>query len=171
MKKPPKGGITNEKAVRNKIKNVQKTLVEDGKKLANGILEHEANRFVADLRTAIRDQTLRLKPLNRKYKQWKKIMGLDPRILIATGKLLNAYQVQKLPSGKGYVVTVARRKQRGVWLSTIDRAHEYGTAHLPARPHWRPTIRKFSIRKNEVALRISQELAQTVRVRVSTATR
>lgn len=168
---PPKSGITNEKDARDKIKQVRKTLIENGKKLSNGILEHEANRFVADLRTAIRDQTLRLKPLNPKYKKWKKRMGLDPRILIATGKLLAAYQVERLPSGRGFVVNVARRKQHGVWLSTIDRAHEYGTGHLPARPHWRPTIRKFQIRKGEVALRISQELAKTVRVRVSTAAR
>jgi hypothetical protein len=167
--KPPKSGIVNEKAKRLLVSNLRKDLLAQGQKITLNILKQEADKFLADLKEAIESQTLNMKPLNRKYKAWKIRKGLDPRILIATGKLLAAYQVQKLPPGHGdgYVINVARRKQRGVWLSTIDRAHEYGTGHLPARPHWRPVIAKFKIRKQEVALRISQELAKTVRVRAS----
>lgn len=167
MKKPVKSGIADEANAKQKMSRLAKALKEAAAFVPLPILKKEADRMVKDLRTAISDQTLRLKPLSRPYKKWKKKMGLDPRILIATGKLLNAYMVSALPSGRGYVVSVARRKQNGVWLSTIDRAHEYGTGHLPARPHWRPVIAKFKTRKREVALLISQQLAKTVRVRVT----
>jgi hypothetical protein len=165
--KQTKSGLTNEKVVRDKMRKLKQALKEASTFVAMPILKKEADRFQKDLVSAIANQTLRLKPLSRPYKAYKKTMGLDPRILIATGKLLNAYMVEPLRSGRGYAITVARRKQKGVWLSTIDRAHEYGTGHLPARPHWRPVIAKFKTRKQEVALAISQELAKQVRVRVA----
>lgn len=167
MPKQRKSGIADEAATRDKMRKLKQALKEASTFVPLPILKKEADRFQGELVNAISNQTLKLKPLSRPYKQWKKRMGLDPRILIATGKLLDAYMVEPLRSGKGFVVAVARRKQKGVWLSTIDRAHEYGTGHLPARPHWRPVIAKFKTRKQEVALAISKELAKTVRVRVA----
>jgi len=107
---------------------------------------HEAKR---DLKKRIADQAFKWKPLSPKYKARKERLGLDPRTLIATGKYLKSIRVASRMYGNNLSYQLGTRKDThgpsGLPYIELARLMEYGSRKrkLPARPHWRPTIRKY----------------------------
>lgn len=106
---------------------------------------HEAKR---DLKKRITDQAFKWKPLSPKYRKWKEKEGLDTRTLIATGKYLRSIRVTSKMYGNNLSYQLGTRKDThgpsGMPYIQLAQLMEYGSRKrkLPARPHWRPTIRK-----------------------------
>ena len=92
-----------------------------------------AKKLVLMVREAIETQSLRLARLSDSWKTYKRRNNLDPRKLIASKDYLNSIRVGV--GERGYVV--GTDKLYGL-------VHEYGFGNIPARPHWRPTIRRWS---------------------------
>jgi len=82
-------------------------------------------------------------PLSPVTRARKSATGGDPRILIDKRDYLDAIRV--LPMGpRKWQVGIKRgaKNQKGSDLATIGMVHEYGSARVPARPHWRPTYER-----------------------------
>lgn len=99
-----------------------------------------AEEFADDLRAIIERQLIAWMPLSRPYKAYKRRMGLDPRILIATGRYINSIKPMEQPDGTWLVSVPAEPLRPGSkhTLKDLARWLEYGTRTMPARPHWRP---------------------------------
>jgi hypothetical protein len=99
-----------------------------------------AEEFADDLKSLISRQLIAWVPLSANYKTRKRILGLDPRILIATGRYVNS--IQPIQQGDGsWVISVPEEPLRPGskhTLRDLARWLEYGTENMPARPHWRP---------------------------------
>jgi len=114
-----------------------------------------ANRFVEILKSHIELQDLNWDPLSSDYAAFKRATGLDPRIWIATGLLLE--QIEVTPSKettshggteirKGFFAGITRDKMHDdvpTWL--IADALEHGVAErgLPARPLFGPSEKEL----------------------------
>lgn len=99
-----------------------------------------AEEFADDLKSIISRQLIAWVPLTPAYKTRKRILGLDPRILIATGRYVNSIQPIQQDDGS-WVVSVPEEPLRPgskYTLRDLARWLEYGTEHMPPRPHWRP---------------------------------
>ena len=107
----------------------------------------------------VRDQILRQvgvaewPPLSPPYKARKAALGLDERILRATGEYAASIVPRVDEENRQYVVAPADRPHRDQRLSksdaTLSQSGEWleygtvnadGTVRMPARPHWRPVI-------------------------------
>lgn len=94
-------------------------------------------------------------PLKPKYKEWKIKKGLDPRILIATGSYINAIEVFKGGKNTWCVgIKKGKKNKEGIELRQIGKWLEYGTKHIPARPHWRIEMAKVKRRMQYRTLEI-----------------
>jgi len=105
-----------------------------------GLGEEMAKEFADDLRAILARQLISWRPLSPKYRLYKSRMGLDPRILIATGRYVQSIQALQQPDGS-WVVGVPDEPLRPgskYTLKDLARWLEYGTMHMPPRPHWRP---------------------------------
>lgn len=97
-----------------------------------------------EVKKRIRDQRFAHVPLTKPYLQYKKRVGLDSRILIATGDYVNSIVARRrLINGElcwtvGVPDTI--HQGSGLTYTQLARIHEFGSAraHIPARPHWRP---------------------------------
>lgn len=79
---------------------------------------------------AIENQEMAHTPLSESWSAYKEKHGLDSRILIATGQMVGAIQVEHLGAGSyGVVVPDTELEQQFIW-------NEYGTPHIPARHTW-----------------------------------
>jgi hypothetical protein len=99
-----------------------------------------ALEFADDLKSIISRQLIAWVPLSPAYKKRKRILGLDPRILIATGRYVNSIQPVEQADGS-WVVSIPEEPLRPgsrYTLKDLARWLEYGTQTMPARPHWRP---------------------------------
>jgi hypothetical protein len=106
------------------------------------------------------------KPLNRAYAARKEKLGLDNRMLIATGKYLEEISV-RLPRVDGekvtYIVEPSKKTVIGQntadftygWLSVVL---ERGSVsrNIPPRPHWGPTGAEFANRRSEFAEKLQR---------------
>lgn len=94
------------------------------------------------------------KALSPAYAARKKARNLDGRKLIATGDYVKHIQVveRKKNGVRTYHVFVPKRRHRpsGLALRELARIHEFGTETIPARPHWRPTLRAMRARFRKV---------------------
>lgn len=97
-----------------------------------------AERLAEMVRSAILDQTLRLKALSPDWKEYKRRNNLDPRKLITDPENGYVSQIEVIPSKRGGYIVGTR------WPYAL--IHEYGAPEIgvPARPHWRPTMRKWA---------------------------
>ncbi len=117
-----------------------------------------ADSYKSDLVNAIRAQKYFWPPLNKRYLERKRKLGLDLRKLIATGEYLKAIRVKmngvSLQNLKiTYEVSPPRTRIKPSKLNPnpspkmtyerLARIHEYGKGKIPARPHWRPTTAAF----------------------------
>jgi len=118
-------------------------------KVANG--KRIATKFKLDLTSRVKLQAFdHWPPLSPLYVQQKAKRGLDPRTLIARMEYLKSIRVRSTRDQKGdqtYTVGVPQyaKHYSGLTFMQLAAIHEYGTRdrRVPARPHWRPTIRKF----------------------------
>lgn len=98
-----------------------------------------AQEYARKLRTNIKDQVLGHKQLSNSWTTYKAKHGLDPRILIATGKYLRS--IRSYRTGDG--AKVQSSSEYGI-------LHEFGSGKLPARPHWIPTLLMMQVEKKLV---------------------
>lgn len=93
-----------------------------------------AIEFVKILRDGIMHQDFRQPALSKRWKAQKQSSGQDPRRLIQTGAYLAS--IDAFPAkGGGYVVGTS---------NPLAVVHEYGYRSIPARPHWRPALRRWA---------------------------
>jgi len=125
-----------------------KKAAEDYKKLVLDTLEQQ--RYAS-----------RWQPLNAKYLAWKRRVGRDSRILIATREYMQSIEVVKKPIEDSpvqkrvfFVVGLPDKihKDSGIPIRKLARIHEFGATRynkkgqeirIPARPLWRPTMAEF----------------------------
>jgi hypothetical protein len=136
-----------------------------------------AERFIELVRKGIQQQRYRHVPLSTGYLAWKRRMGLDERILIATGDYVRSFQVRreerKGPQGKQIVYTAGPPDEihppSGLNYRTLARIHEFGTATIPARPHWGPAWRQLQATEGQKVLKQAfRRFYQRVRRRTRT---
>lgn len=100
-------------------------------------------------------------PLNPDYLAEKKELGLDERMLIATGDYLESIQVVETETRLGGVITFRAvaappageiHEPSGLEYDLLARVHEYGSAkaRVPARPHWRPVVGRMKRAKDSL---------------------
>lgn len=150
-----------------------------------------ADSFVLSIKTVLDKQLYKWPPLSEKYAKEKERKKLDPRILIATGKYMNAIGVIRKTSrekGVTYSVGVEGTFETGpkdapkkLSLELLGRWLEFGTAGrtiktetgtkkiggMPPREHWRPTwsalIRKLPIDSKKLKKDTIKEFKSAVR--------
>jgi len=144
----PKSGIKNPDRARRFFDQVSRRFYEEGSKEAYNFLVEEAYRFRSELISCIENQSEDWPPLSSGYVRYKAVHGLDPRMLIAKHKLINSFQVKQDLENLRVVVRVdpEAKYSNGMKVSTVDRIHEFGTATIPMRAHWRPTAKRFHSR-------------------------
>ncbi len=140
-------------------------LLDPSKMEIGGLGRDLAEEFADDLRALIERQLIAWVPLTKEYKNYKRRMGLDPRILIATGRYIHAIQpIQQLDGS--WVVGVPDEPLRPgsrYTLKDLARWLEYGTRTMPARPHWRPAKNVWQTKLYQMKRRLQFNLAQELR--------
>lgn len=129
---------------------------EDFKQFMYEFLEWQSKKVIVRINDVIRRQLYNWHPLSDSYLQWKKQMGLDPRIYIASGQLLEAIHYWFLPSfgkpqffigvhptkrHKGY--NGKGKKRKTVRLVDILRWLEFGTSKMRPRPIFSKVFSEF----------------------------
>jgi len=132
-----------------------------------------ALKLAGDLRSQIYQQGIDMAPLSPRYLRRKIRLGLDDRILIATGTYVNNIRVRKDERGRYVVSPGSRTEVNGVPLDTLASWLEFGTRNddgsvrMPARPHWRPVWNNFLEKqpewRKEIVKKVSPELAREIR--------
>jgi len=92
----------------------------------------------------LRNQDLNWQPLKSETVERKERKGLSNKILIATSDYFQSI-TSFADSNQGFAGVRKRVKNRnGDPITTIAMAHEFGSTknNIPARPLWRPTLRK-----------------------------
>lgn len=129
------------------LPNFIKTLQET---VAKGI----ADEYYEALRGHFQSQDLPLAPLSAWYAEWKAQRGLDTRILIATGQMLDTIKEYPVIGGKTFVGIKEGTAHRdsGIDVALIALVHEYGDPehNLPARPVYRLTVEELKDKLHEV---------------------
>lgn len=124
------------------VRHFEKTLKEVTEKTS----KYHAYQFRAYIRAVIEEQRYKWYPLSYKYLDWKKTIGLDQRIFIATGEYIDSISVNKYNNAKkpatGYTVGLPHKKHTmsKLYLDDLAKVLEFGTYTMPARPHWRPAL-------------------------------
>jgi hypothetical protein len=115
-------------------------LFDKGAMTVSGMSYELAAEFADDLKAILDRQLIAWVPLNKEYALRKRLLGLDPRILIATGRYVNSIQPLQQPDGSWVVGVPEEPLGAGSKYTLRDLARwlEYGTQRMPARPHWRP---------------------------------
>lgn len=124
-----------------------------------------AQEFADDLKEIIERQLIAWVPLSSGYTRRKRMLGLDPRILIATGRYVNSIQPIEQPDGS-WVVSVPDEPLGGkskYTLKDLARWLEYGTKTMPARPHWRPALNIWRTKIYQVRRRVRHDLVQSLK--------
>jgi len=106
-----------------------------------GLDQRLAEEFADDLKQTIERQIITWAPLSSGYAKKKKMLGLDSRILIATGRYVRSIRAEKQLDGSWQVaVPNTPLTPAGKYtLQDLAKWLEFGTKKMPARPHWRPT--------------------------------
>lgn len=126
----------------------------------------KAREMAQELRTRIYRQMFRHKPLSRNYLQHKIRNRLDKRILIATKKYVRAIGVIDTAYGArvGLIKRVRQHKGRTIPYKKLQRWLEYGVPGLvPARPHWRPMMRKWKKDRKAMGFQIKNKIGKDLR--------
>lgn len=144
-------------------------------KASNG--QRIATKFKLDLTSRIKLQAFsNWPPLSPQYKAYKAKRGLDPRTLIARMDYLRAIRVRHQRTQKGddeYTVGLPQqaRHYSGLTYNQLAAVHEYGSKdrRVPARPHWRPTIRKFQDLQPRFEREMQDRIVRRVEARLRAA--
>jgi hypothetical protein len=142
-----KSGIKNSESAKRYFDKITRRYFDEGSKEAYLFLVEEAYRFKSELIRAIEEQSIDWPPLSPGYKSYKRKKGLDPRMLIATRRLINSFIVrQDLMNLRVIVMVDPNAHYEGnLSVAFIDKILEYGTmdGRIPARPHWRVVVKRF----------------------------
>ncbi len=130
-----------------------------------GLGEEMAREFADDLRAIIARQLVAWVPLSPKYRLYKSRMGLDPRILIATKRYVDSIQAIQQPDGSWIVGVPDEPLRPGSRYTLKDLARwlEYGTPHMPPRPHWRPAREIWRTKIYRMKKRMQFDLVQELK--------
>lgn len=159
--------VTHESDEKPSLATSPALMLDKGKMELGGLGRDLAEEFADDLKMLISRQLIAWVPLNPKYKRHKRKMGLDPRILIATGRYIESIQPIQQPDG-GWIVSVPAEPLRGgskYTLKDLARWLEYGTRHMPARPHWRPAKQIWKTKLYQMKRRMHFNMVQELRKR------
>jgi len=92
-------------------------------------------------------QSFRQFPLADETVARKERLGLDGRVMMATGHYVNSIKVVQEDENtfrvgfeEGEKAVDEQGRPVDIELDQVARAHEFGTSTLPARPHWRPVF-------------------------------
>lgn len=134
------------------------------------ILMAEAEKLAQMVRDELNAQPPTWPELNVAYLKWKERMGLNTDMLKATEAYYNAIAVQEIrnssgqfssfnsDTSKGFSIRVGAPYTKHPGLDPeADNSNaprftdlatwlEYGTEHMPARPHWSPAHRRWKAR-------------------------
>ena len=120
----------------------EKTFNKFGDKPMKDCAELFRNRLI----TKIKGQNFSWQPLNEKFLQRKKMLGLDTRMLIATSNYISGIEVNESTSVGGKIAIFVGPSPSiihvsGLPMNVIGGIHEYGSSDgkIPSRPHYRPT--------------------------------
>ncbi|MFH0989839.1 MAG: hypothetical protein V1799_07475 [bacterium] len=117
------------------------------KALQHNIAADVSEEYYQALVDHFKAQDLPLAPLSAWYKEWKVKRGLDTRILIATGQMLDSIKKSPIKDGKAFVGIKGGKRHRGSKLdiALIALMHEYGdpARNVPARPVYRLTAEEL----------------------------
>ena len=125
---------------------------------AKAVLEEEVRDFAdeqaEDFKARIEDQNFpafNATPLSPRYAERKEKLGLDPRIMIATGHYYKAIRVFQRKNRDGSITYYVGHDNRArardhkgdiipIFLNTLAAVHEKGSSkmNIPPRPHWQP---------------------------------
>jgi len=134
--------------------------------LQEAVAKGIADEYYEALRSHFTSQDLPLAPLSAWYREWKAQRGLDARILIATGQMLDTIKEYPVVGGKTFVGIKGGtpHKESGLDVALIALAHEYGDPehNLPARPVYRLTVEELKDKLHEVL----SEIVRRTRIEV-----
>ena len=127
-----------------------------------GFDQRLAEEFADDLKAMIERQIITWVPLNKKYARRKRLLGQDPRILMATGRYVRAIHAEKQADGSWQVAVPNTPLKVGSKHTLQDLAKwlEFGTKTMPARPHWRPITSLWKTKMYQVKQRMRFDLAK-----------
>lgn len=109
-----------------------------------------AEEVKARLVYSIELQTFKHEPLSTKWANKKDRLGLDPRILIATGEYVDSIFTGQ--TSTGFFVSIPEGlTKRAAWM-------EFGTRTTVARPHWRPVAMWAQGRWGEILRRFGADI-------------
>ena len=130
-----------------------------------GLGKDLAEEFADDLRMLISRQLIGWMPLSKEYKIYKRKMGLDPRILIATGRYVSSIQPVQQRDGSWIVSVPDEPLRQGSkhTLKDLARWLEYGTQNMPARPHWRPAKNIWKTKLYQMKRRLQFNVARELK--------
>ena len=109
-------------------------------------LEFMAEEYISYLRYTIERQkfrSFRVYPLSKEYAERKEREGLDPRVLISTGRYLDSIRVY-LDKNELKVSVEDEELDGGLSMLGLAKMLEFGTSRMPRRVHWHPAYRSLS---------------------------
>ncbi len=126
-----------------KVKTVVDRLPKFFRRVTDDLAQTLAEKYYTMLRDHFAKQDLPLKPLSKWYLEWKKKMGLDTRILLATHEMFENIKIYNEGTGRRFVGIKGGKihKMAKIDIALLALVHEYGRLDggLPARPTFRPT--------------------------------
>lgn len=148
-----------------KTKRVMSSMPKFVKTLQQRVVTGIATRYHEALLQHLESQDLPLAPLNEWYRQWKESHGLDTRILIATGELMENIKIYDIAVGKAFVgVKSGKQHKGGIDMALLALIHEYGSVEtgMPARPLYRLTLQELKSKLSSVLQSIVTEVKEEV---------
>ena len=126
--------------------------------------EDIAKRMAEEAVEILDEQAYAWKPLKEAYVDKKIRVGLDPRILIATGFYQRHITWGKRPNGTIWVgVEDVEHPDADMSLVRLARIHEFGLGNVPARPLWRPLLSKYVRESPQFGTKYRKAIEQAVR--------
>lgn len=129
-----------------RLGRILKQSVENVDKIGEELAKTNAEIYYEAVMDNITGQKLSWKPLTPGYLARKGILGLDTRVLIATGEYVNNIDIRKLPDRESKLrfhvgVDPDATHSSGINMGLLSLILEYGTAdgRIPARPHFSAT--------------------------------
>lgn len=139
---------------------------EDFQNFIRGFLEWQVSKVKDRVKEVVDRQLYSWSPLSTAYTQFKKRMGLSPKIWYASGQLLEAVHYWYVPLGDQWFIGVhptlrhrAYKKgggldwsKKGARLVDIIKWLEFGTTKMPARPLFTKVLGEFKSKKRQTEL-------------------
>lgn len=139
---------------------------EDFQNFMKGYLEWLTQKVIDRIDEVLRRQLYNWEPLSKSYKDWKKKMGLDPRIWLASHQTTKAITYWWVPLAQSWYIGVNPRmlhrkykkggidqgKKTKARLYDIIKWVELGTTKMPPRPLFTKVLKEFKPKKTQIKL-------------------